>query len=76
MGRAHCIVDPNLRAKLYDHGALHDMIVVNDSPWDNQGKRLVQVMSGALPPGYHGQQAIIADDDGFRFKPDMYDYES
>lgn len=76
MGRAHCIVDELLRQRLYEHGAKHKMIVVNDHPWDNHGKRLVQVMSDALPPGYHGQQAIIADDDGFRFKPDCYAYES
>lgn len=78
MGRAHCIVDESLRQRLYDHGARHGMVVVNDSPWDNHGNRLVQVMSDALSPGYHGQQAIIADldDGGFRFKTDDYAYES
>lgn len=76
MGIAHILVAEPLRQRLYDHPAVHGVQVIGDTAWDNEGHRLLRIMSDKLGPDYNGMQEIICEGEGFRFKRGEPGYES
>jgi hypothetical protein len=71
MGRAHCLVSPELRARLYDEAALKgSLFVLDDKPFGD-GTHLLHVVSDRLPrPGYNGSMDIVIEGGMLRFKKD------
>lgn len=72
MGRAHSLVAPCLRQKLYDIavGGKQGFYILYDNV-HGEGLHFLEIISDRLPPGYWGSQDVILEDDGtVRFKRD------
>src|SRR5260370_25429446 len=68
MGRAHCLVTPDLHSRIYAEAALRrKLFVLDDKPFDDGTHRL-EIVSDLLGVGYQGQQEIIVEGDEIRFK--------
>ena len=70
MGRAHCLVSPELRGKLYDAAARGGPIFILDDEPFGDGTHHLHVVSDLLGHGYQGCQSVVVEGDEFRFVKD------
>ena len=58
MGIITCIADQDLRARIYAEGAAQPyrgMSVLWDSPWDDEGRNILAIITDQTPPGHAGR---------------------
>jgi hypothetical protein len=51
-------------------GCARPLRIIDQKAFDDQGTRLIQVVSLKLPPGNHGMQDLIVEGGEVRFKKD------
>jgi hypothetical protein len=71
MGRAHCLVHSEVVERIYaERELLSEVQIIDNKAFDNDGLRLIQVISMKLPPGNNGMQDLIIEGGEVRFQPD------
>jgi hypothetical protein len=71
-GAAHCLVSAELCEWLYAQPVFRTGVVVrSDVQFDDEGTRLLRVISNKLQPGYHGMQSLVVEGDKVRFAKDV-----
>lgn len=71
-GAAHCLVSAELCEWLYAQPLCSTGVVVrSDVRFDDEGTRLLHVISNKLQPGYHGMQSLVIEGDEVRFAKDV-----
>jgi hypothetical protein len=71
-GTAHCLVSAELREWLYAQSVFSTGVVAcSDVQFDDEGIRILRVISNKLEPGYHGMQSLVVESDKVRFAKDV-----
>ena len=71
MGIVTVIADQELRARIYAEGAAlpyRGMSVLQDNPWDNEGRSILTIVTDQTPPGHAGRGHYDAFIEGGRIK--------
>jgi hypothetical protein len=71
-GAAHCLVSAELCEWLYAQPVFSTGVVIrSDVQFDDEGTRILRVISDKLRPGYHGMQSLIVEGHKVRFARDV-----